>query len=67
MKLKITKHAQQRMISRGVTIEQVKRVIKMGARIRQTDGYESSYSYILVNWKKIGEDIYKIKTVKIKC
>lgn len=38
----------------------------MGARVKQTDGYESSYSYISVDWKKIGDDIYKIKTVKVK-
>ena len=66
MKLKLTRHAKERMIIRGITIEQIKRVIRMGARVKQTDGYESSYSYISVDWKKIGDDIYKIKTVKVK-
>ena len=66
MKLKLTRHAKQRMVARGITIEQIKRAIKMGARIKQTNGYESSYSYILVDWKKIGVDTYKVKTVKIK-
>ena len=54
------------MISRGITTEQIKRAIRMGATIKQTDGYESSYSYFLVDWKKIGDDVYKIKTIKIK-
>ena len=66
MILKLTRHAKIRMISRGITVEQIKRAIKMGATVRQTDGYESSYSFFLVDWKKIGDDVYKIKTVKIK-
>jgi len=66
MRLKLTRHAKQRMISRGITTEQIKRAIRMGATIKQTDGYESSYSYFLVDWKKIGDDVYKIKTIKIK-
>lgn len=66
MILKLTKHAKERMVGRGITIEQIKRAIKIGATIKQTDGYESSYSYLLVDWKKIGDDVYKIKTIKIK-
>jgi len=66
MKLKLTRHAKERMIDRGITIEQIKKTIKMGATIKQTDGYESSYSYLLVDWKKINDDTYKIKTIKIK-
>jgi len=66
MILKLTRHAKERMVSRGITIEQIKRAIKIGATIKQTDGYESSYSYLLVDWKKIGDDVYKIKTIKIK-
>ena len=66
MILKLTRHAKERMVSRGITIEQIKRAIKIGATIKQTDGYESSYLYLLVDWKKIGDDVYKIKTIKIK-
>lgn len=65
MILKLTKHAKERMVSKGVTKEQIKKVIRQGARIRQTDGFESSYSYILVDWKKRG-NIYIVKTIKIK-
>jgi hypothetical protein len=53
------------MIGRGLTVEQIKRAIRMGATTKQTDGYESHYTYYSVCWKKIGE-AYKIKTIKIK-
>jgi len=66
MKLKISKHAKERMILRGITKEQIIRCVKQGATIRQTDGMLSSYTYLQVAWKKIGEDCYFIKTVKIK-
>ena len=63
--IKLTRHAKERMISRGLTTEQIRRAIKMGATIKQTDGYESSYTYYSICWKKTG-DYYKIKTIKIK-
>ena len=66
MKLKISKHAKERMILRGITKEQIVTCIKRGAKIRQTEGILSSYTYIEVAWKKIEEEYYFIKTVKIK-
>lgn len=66
MILKFTRHAKERMISRGMTEEQAKRAIKLGATTKQTDGYESSYSYLMVDWKRIGDGAYKVKTVKVK-
>jgi len=66
MKLKIGKHAKERMVLRGISKEQIIRCIQMGAKVRQTDGMLSSYTYLEVAWKKIGEDYYFIKTVKIK-
>ena len=66
MKLKISKHAKERMILRGITKEQILLCIKRGAKIRQTEGMLSSYTYLEVAWKKIGEDYYFVKTVKIK-
>lgn len=65
MKLLLTKHAKEKMVERGIALEQIKQAIRMGARIKQTDGYLSSYSYFLVAWKMSGE-YYKIKTVMIK-
>ena len=66
MRLKISRHAKERMVLRSVTKEQIKICIQRGAKERQTDGMLSSYAYLQVAWKKIGEDYYFIKTVKIK-
>ena len=54
------------MIERGVDENQIKRAIKSGAISRQTDGYLASYAYVEVAYKKLGDDLYKIKTVKIR-
>jgi len=67
MELIITKHARVQMLRRDVSEEQVKRCIKQGARFRQTNGYISDYAYIRVAYKKLKRDVYKIKTVMIKC
>ena len=53
------------MINRGIEKEQIKDVIRMGNKIKQTDGFLSCYGYIAVAWKKTGE-YYKIKTVIIR-
>lgn len=66
MRLLITKHAMDMMIERGIDEGQIKRAIKNGAISRQTDGYLASYTYIEVAFKKLSNDMYKIKTVKIK-
>ncbi len=61
--LKITKHADDKRRLEGISIEQVKTAIKRGSIIKQTDGYLARYSYIKVVYKKIGKNVYKIKTV----
>jgi len=66
MILKLTRHAKEQMINRGLTTEQIKRAISMGATTKQTDGYESHYTYYSVCWKKLDAHVYKVKTVKIK-
>lgn len=63
-KFVIKRHAQDMMVARGVTKEQIRRTIKMGSRTVQTDGYLSIYTYLAVAWKIRG-DKYIIKTVKI--
>jgi len=65
MELLLTKHAKQQMAERGITKEQVKLAIQRGSRIKQTDGYLSSYTYLIIAWKKL-EEYYKIKTVMVK-
>jgi len=63
--LKLTRHAQDKMIFLGMTKEQIKNTILKGSKFRQTDGYLAVYSYLKVAYKIIGKDVYKIKTVYI--
>lgn len=53
------------MINSGIEKEQIKNVIRLGAKIKQTDGFLSCYGYIAIAWKKVG-DYYKIKTVMVR-
>ena len=63
MIIKLSRHAKEMTVERGITKEQIKIAIQRGSKVRQTDGYLSSYSYFAVAWKKAGE-IYFVKTVK---
>lgn len=65
MIIKLSEHAGEMAIERGISKELIKITIKRGSRARQTDGYLSSCSYVNVAWKKVGE-IYFVKTVEIK-
>lgn len=65
MRLILTKHANDRRILYGLSKEQIKRCIKMGARIKQTNGYLASYTYLKVAYKKVGK-AYLVKTIFIK-
>ena len=65
MKLLLTQHAKEQMAARGITLEQIRLAIQRGSTIKQTGGYLSSYTYIMVAWKKLDE-YYKIKTVMVK-
>ena len=66
MPLKITKHAKEKMIAMGISIEDVKKAISRGSKTRQTDGFLSCYTYYCVAYKIIGDNIYKIKTVYLR-
>ncbi len=63
IKLKLTKHADDKRRLEGITISQIKSAIKKGSITKQTDGYLARYTYIKVAYKKIGKNTYKIKTV----
>ena len=65
MIIKLTKHAQDKMILLGITKEQIKNTILMGSKFKQTDGYLAIYRYVKVAYKIIGKDVYKIKTVYV--
>ena len=61
----ITHHAREQMFNRGIDEDQIKEVIKKGARIKQTEGFKSIFTYIGVSYKVIGNK-YVIKTVTIE-
>lgn len=65
MKLVLTKHAQDAMIERGVTVEMVEQAIIKGSKVKQTDGLLATYSYVRVAYKVIN-DVYVVKTVFVE-
>ena len=65
VKLKITKHAHDKMLWLGVTEEQVKETITRGSQFKQTEGFLAKYRYLSVAYKKLGKNVCKIKTVYI--
>ncbi len=64
MKLKITLHAHEMMVERGIDEDQVIKAIKPGAISKQMDGLLARYTYIEVAYRIIGE-LCIIKTVKV--
>ncbi len=64
--LLLTKHAKEKMVIKGISKEQIKTAIQFGAKIKQTEGYLASYTYIKVAYKKLDVNTYKIKTVFIE-
>ncbi len=63
IEVKISRHAADKMLWLGVTKEQVKETIIKGAKFRQTDGFLSKFRYLNVAYKKIGQNLYKVKTI----
>lgn len=61
----LREHAKIRMAQKAITVEQIKRVIVQGAKIKQTDGLLAIYADIEVAYK-IRSDKYIVKTVKIR-
>ena len=61
----LSEHAKIRMAQKTVTVEQIKRAITQGAKVKQTDGLLAMYADIEVAYKIRGEK-YIIKTVKIR-
>lgn len=66
MNLIITNHARDKMHIEGISKEQVKKCIKMGAKFKQTDGLLAIYTYIRVAYKPIAKDTYLVKTVMVE-
>jgi len=62
--IKLSKHAEEKMIERGITMKEIENGIKSGSKyMQQPDKIVSEYGYFSVVYKKIGE-IHYIITVK---
>ncbi len=61
----LSEHAKKRMAEKAITLEQIKRAITQGAKVRQTDGFLAIYTYLEIAYKIRGNK-YIIKTVKIR-
>lgn len=66
MNIILGKHALDKKMLHGITTDEIKRCIKRGGKARQTNGFLASYTYFKVAYKKLGDDVYFIKTIYIK-
>ncbi len=58
----ITQHAQEKMLSEGISVKQIIEAIERGAKFQQTDGLLIIYTYFSVAYK-MAAGKYLIKTV----
>ena len=62
--LEITKHAGEKMLIEGISVQKICEALERGAKFEQTEGLLAKYTYFSVAYKKVG-DKYRIKTVFI--
>ena len=61
MIIKLSKHAEEKMIERGISMDEIEIAIKSGSKFTQKpDKIVSEYGYFSVVYKKIGETHYII-------
>ena len=58
----ITKHAYDKMLIEGISVDQICEAINKGSKFKQSEGCLAVYTYFSVAYKII-RDKYKIKTV----
>ncbi len=64
MIIKLSKHAEEKVIERGITMNEIENAIKSGSKfIQQPDKIVAEYSYFSVVYKKI-RDVHYVITVK---
>lgn len=61
--IRYSKHARLRMVERGISPEEVRNAVDKGAKRIQGEKIVSTYSYLEVVYKKVGDVVYVI-TVK---
>lgn len=65
MKIILSKHAIEQARERGISIKQIRDVIKRGSKYLQDEKIVSDYTYIRVVYKKLKDENFVI-TVMIK-
>ncbi|MBI3051873.1 DUF4258 domain-containing protein [Candidatus Woesearchaeota archaeon] len=65
MNLALALHAQERMVEKGITRQQVIGTIKRGSKVVQTDGFLASFGYVKVAYAVKGDN-YIVKTVMLR-
>jgi hypothetical protein len=55
MRIILTKHARERMVSRGISLEEVKNAILRGSKRIQDGKIVAAYRYFEVVYKKVDE------------
>lgn len=63
IKIIYSKHANDKRMLYGLTKEQIGRAVQRGATTPQTDGYLASYREIRIAYKKLGKNVYYLKTI----
>ena len=64
MLIKLSDHAEEMMIERGISMKEIENAIRMGSKfIQKPNKIVAEYTYFSVVYKKIG-DVYYIITVQ---
>jgi len=62
MRIILTKHARERMVARGISLEEIKKAILMGSKRIQDGKIVTAYRYFEVVYKKVDE-VFVVVTV----
>lgn len=60
LRIKLTKHAENQMVDRGFSENELEEGIKRGEKTRQNGKIISTYKYYKIAYKKVGETYYVI-------
>lgn len=65
MEIILTRHAEEQMVLRDISLGQIERAIKRGSKTRQTGGWLSIYCCLAVAYRITRNNKFKVKTVMI--
>ncbi|MAF35354.1 hypothetical protein CMO91_05940 [Candidatus Woesearchaeota archaeon] len=65
MDIVLTKHAQDMMIERGVSMVLLRQALARGSKYKQRSGWLATYSYVIIAYH-VKRNCYIVKTVMIR-